>query len=128
MMTLPLDRHAVAKHPLFSSFKVDYLYALEYFLRKYGEGNTQARAAFKVYETKLSSHNIPYSYCGDEKALEIVRSFLGTKFDVLTVHYRCYRACLSHGYCHQTRGKIYHVKTLKVCANRINARTNKNKP
>ena len=45
MMTLPLARHAVAKHPLFSSFKVDYLYALEYFLRKYGEGDLQAREA-----------------------------------------------------------------------------------
>ena len=93
MMTLPLNRHAVAKHPLFSSFKVDYLCALEYFLRKYGENNIQAREAFKVYEAKLSSKN-PYSYCGDEKALEIVRSFLRTRFDVLTVHYRRYRACL----------------------------------
>ena len=82
MMTLPLARHAVAKHPLFSSFKVDYLCALEYFLRKYGENNIQAREAFKVYEAKLSSKN-PYSYCGDEKALEIVRLFLGTRFDVL---------------------------------------------
>ena len=93
MMTLPLNRHAVAKHPLFSSFKVDYLYALEYFLRKYGENNIQAREAFKVYEAKLSSKN-PYSYCGDEKALEIVRSFLGTRLDFLTAHYRRYRACL----------------------------------
>ena len=76
-MTLPLARHAVAKHPLFSSFKVDYLYALEYFMRKYGEGDNQARAAFKVYEDKLPLKN-PHSYCGDEKALEIVRSFLGT--------------------------------------------------
>jgi GTP-binding protein EngB required for normal cell division len=93
MMTLPLARHAVAKHPLFSSFKVDYLFALEYFLRKYGEGSIQAREAFKVYEAKLSSRN-PYSYCGDDKAIEIVRSFLGTRFDFLTAHYRCYRACL----------------------------------
>ena len=95
MMTLPLARHAIAKHPLFSSakFKADYLYALEYFLRKYGDGNAQSRAAFNAYKDKLAN-TYSYSYCGDEKAVEIVRSFLGTRLDVLTVHYRRWRACL----------------------------------
>ena len=68
MMILPLIHHDVAKHLLFSSLKMDYLHALEYFLRKYAEENLQAREAFKFYANKLSS-NSPYSYCGGDKTI-----------------------------------------------------------
>ena len=94
MITFMFAHHAVANSFCFSSFRVDYLCALEYFLRKFAADNPVALEAFKVYVDKLSSDGMSYLYCGDEKALDIIRSFLGTKLDFLTPYYRFYRVTL----------------------------------
>ncbi|MBR2209343.1 MAG: dynamin family protein [Synergistaceae bacterium] len=94
MITFMFEHHAVAKSFWFSSFRADYLCALEYFLRKFAADNPVAHESFKVYVDKLSSGGMSYSYCGDEKALDIIRSFLGTKLDLLTPYYRFYRVTL----------------------------------
>ena len=94
MMTLMLERHAVATSLSLRSFRADYLCALEYFLRKFSADNPVAQESFKVYVDKLSSDGMIYSYCGDAKALDIVNSFLGAKLDFLTFDYRFYRQTL----------------------------------
>ncbi|MBR2208848.1 MAG: dynamin family protein [Synergistaceae bacterium] len=97
MKTFMFARHAIAKSFLFSSFRADYLCALEYFLRKFAADDPAAHESFKVYVDKLLSNGIngmPYSYFGDAKALDIIRSFLGAKSDFLTFYYRFFCAAL----------------------------------
>ena len=78
-VALPLWKHPI-KRTLFSYFKLDYLGALDYLLRKYdyGQNAPRANAVFKVYVDVLAPS---YSYCGAERAVEVLHMIMGSKFD-----------------------------------------------
>ena len=82
-----LEHHPI-KHTLFSYFKLDYLGALDYLLRKYGYGESAPRpnAMFNVYVDVLAPS---YSYCGAERAVDVLRMIMGSRFDfVIASRYR----------------------------------------
>ena len=86
-VALFLEHHPI-RRTLFSYFKLDYLSALDFLLRKYGYGESDPKpnAMFNVYVDVLAPS---YSYCGAERAVDVLRTIMGSRFDfVIASRYR----------------------------------------